>query len=312
MITFAFSTDFQNYVSRNTGVLYMKVSCITDRGIFCALFNPQKANKAMAQSFINTNIGNACGLNSSAFSYEKDFFAKEIQSLSHEQIAGILTCIQELPRAFKSLTTKVSFSAQEQAEIYNEISRISKEFGRCVSPGNTGSVTVECTTPSEGEKIQEVSHIDCEQSNENEAEWEELSAIFDKIPTDVINAVAEKLYDKPSEVISIGGRSWRIFENNGQSQLQSRLEKNSPKEKESVQEVREKIIPRKKKRMAFIIDADGLTEFSKGFFYEVDGESSNFVSVKNAIGEARELMRKRVRVVDVFTEAPPVLEVVAQ
>jgi len=292
--SFYINVHFQNYVARAQGKEYIKISCELTQGVFCALA-PKDTKKVSIQKFNSFHHSNIYGVNGQ-FCLKDSVFFDNIGLVSNEDLDLIYKCSLHMTRSFRSFSTSFcpNMELSEKAEIYREIQAFFQkiEEQRKLRKNSQSAET---------EEDMDIDSSKTVTTHNTEEKWQNLSEFIDVIHSEVIVSVTDKLLANKCEFVIEDGRKWRLADVNGRKELQACIY-NGKTDETPKNDVTTQI--RKTKKMALIVNAEGLTDFFENHLYYIKNEHSDYISVQNILGETREINRFRLRIIDVFTEPP--------
>jgi len=290
---FYFNTKFDTYASRKGTDTYMKISCDTEINGMFSVFVIKETGRCAVQSFPDTTSEHLFGLTSTNHYTEEEFFTNVFPGLDQQSRDAFTIAFKQFSRAFKNHLTKYDMDTMKQADIYRGIRELNKRYNDALV--GVTAATVNTFNNRVAEKV----------FREVEAEWKNIDDIVGSIQPEILNEITGKLMNDVG-FVTVDGKDYRVFEDNtGKCRLQYRESisaANTNTNTNSVAGVVEKV--RESRKMAFMENAEGLTEFANGRFYQIKGSEGEFVSLVSETGDVREILRNRVSVINVFTEAP--------
>lgn len=283
---FYFNTKFDTYATRKGTDTYMKISCDTEINGMFSVYVVKQTGRVAVQSFHDTTNDHLYGLTDTNHYEETKFFTDIINTLDQQEKDAFSIAFKQLGRAFKNHLTKNNMNMMKQVDIYREIRELNKRYNDAISGKPVVMATQQTAAPIENE-------------------WQNIDDIVGAMKPEVLNEITGKLMNDTG-FVTVDGKDYRVFEDStGKCTLQYRVSgantqvhTNTP----SVAKVVEKV--RNSRKMAFMEKADGLTEFVNGRFYQIKNMESDFITLVSETGDSRDILRNRVSVINVFTEAP--------
>ena len=209
-----------------------------------------------------------------------DTFCKEFSGYPQTVKDKYKDCILDLSRAFRAHVSVAPskgypLSASIQSEVYSDIIR-----KRDIILDLCSNKTVETS------------------STEKEV-WKEIDSVgIDD--TILMNEIIESVFAHKGKPIQVRDKFYMLKENEAGDEL-AIFVKTSGSEKTEEKVVEPiKVVPTKK--MAFCIDAKGLTNFNKYELYEIVKNQKDYLVVKDIFGDERCMRSQRFRVLDVEEE----------
>ena len=274
------NTKFDTYQTRKSGKHYVKISFTDVNGMFAVIGNVDD-KKVSIQSFPQTTNEHIYGLTSINNYTEELFYANVLPELDNDVKATLVAAAGELDRSFRNHTQKNQIDVQVQSDVYKQIKEFRTRFQNAID---------HAINENAGEKN----------------DWKIIDDIVNEVPSNELNNVVSTLQNGNRAIF--GNREYRIIDEEGRAVLQYRkLNGNTEQSANTANEIPHEYVvqkQRRKSKVAYMMDCNGLNEFVKGHFYEVVGNNGDYYTIVNEYGEQRNINRQRLRVIDVYAEPP--------
>ena len=280
---------------------YTKVSIeIPGRGAFCTIVNHETGG-VQCQCYVYSKRPRKSsyfyGKGTIGMFKDLDSLVESWGSLSEIQAKSMETCIMYLKKAVrKYIDEDESLYGIEEADAKNHVDKLVETFT---------------------EKISALKNGDVEASNSGtEMKWEVIDTY--SLSREDMGRLVKEINDNgnPEDGTPFNGKLYSIQSDmNGVARVM--VLKSAPVTSQNVFIQEKPVAPvriRKRVQKAMMIDCGDLTEFINGCYYKIVSnahmDGMDFVNIQNDNGESRCILKNRVKIVDVFDEAP--LEEVAQ
>lgn len=301
-----------NYTSSGIGTAYTKVSVEIDGfGMFCVIRN-KKTGKIQRQAYATGKYGKRNYIGLSSVGYFKGLDGLAWQGMDDADKRGIVECVNSLPSSFKMFIKKYNGISNLSLRVYDYLKSLRQQFclmnidsfSSAPSDGAGNAVAVGATSESTSKKWVEVS----------------IASLSSNDLPSILKMISEG--KNPEEGVEYKGDRYRLICDDGKwilrkLRMDSTCEGGNGLTANDRKQQKIAVIPappkpkRNKKRMAFMMNNENLTEFVNGCYYQFVKEcGGGYIKILNDANEERTVSKSRVSLIDVYDQ-PPLEEVTA-
>lgn len=301
-----------NYTSSGIGSAYTKVSVEIDGfGMFCVIRN-KKTGKIQRQAYVFGKYGKRNYIGLSSVGYFKGLDGLAWQGMDDADKRGIVECVNSLPSSFKLFRKKCTIILNVSSLVNDYLKSLRQRFylmnidsfSSAPSDGAGNAVTVGATRESTSKKWVEVS----------------IASLSSNDLPSILKMISEG--KNPEEGVEYKGDRYRLICDDGKwilrkLRMDSTCEGGNGLTANGRKQQKIAVIPappkpkRNKKRMAFMMNNENLTEFVNGCYYQFVKEcGGGYIKILNDANEERTVSKSRVSIIDVYDQ-PPLEDVMA-